>query len=120
MSLVIAASVCFIFWFAAEKSLPTMFAAKVSRLPVTRRAAGGRFIHGHATNWVDCHDDSPFLLLPRLAVVHQNILLSAIRFQRDVDLIVYWALWVNGEPQAYVIQGTDACGLRLNAMPFKK
>ena len=45
-----------------------MFAAKVGRLPIAPGAAGGRFIHGHATNRVDCHDDSPFLLLPLQAL----------------------------------------------------
>src|SRR5476651_25512 len=41
-----------------------MFAAKVDNLAVTFGAPSGRFIHVHAANRVNCHDDLPFHLPP--------------------------------------------------------
>jgi hypothetical protein len=56
-----------------EKLVAAMFAAKVDGLTVTLRAAGGRLIHRHATNGVDCHDNSPFhLTLKRMRLKDRN------------------------------------------------
>jgi hypothetical protein len=43
-----------------EELLGAMFATKVERLTVPFGAPSGRFIHGHAANGVNCHDEGNF------------------------------------------------------------
>lgn len=56
-----------------------MFAAKEKRLPVSLSAPGGRFIHGHAANGVNCHDDSPFPSAAPVDGVHDDM--GLLRFE---------------------------------------
>jgi hypothetical protein len=43
-----------------KELLAAMLAAKVEGLVIPHRASGGRFVHGHAANGVNCHDECAF------------------------------------------------------------